>query len=163
MLMHAGLLVCFFASFFPSKTTGCCFCVFSFQDVCSSLGRYLSWNPWPFFFSSCSSFVLLPACLVWSFSVNVFNLVLCFWMLSVCLFLHFVFVSPETSAGCFCVQGYFCFFWLSSFLKPMVLLFSWFVLVHFYFLHGIQPSSVLLIVLLDACHIFVLVCCFTLF
>jgi hypothetical protein len=37
------------------------------------------------------------------------------------------------------------------------------VLVHFYFLHGIQTYSVLLIVLLDACHIFVLVCCFTLF
>jgi hypothetical protein len=34
------------------------------------------------------------------------------------------------------------------------------VLVHFYFLHGIQTYSVLLIVLLD---IFVLVCCFTLF
>jgi hypothetical protein len=48
-------------------------------------------------------------------------------------------------------------------LKPIVLLFSWFVLVHFYFLHGIQPSSVLLIVLLHACQIFVLVCCFTLF
>lgn len=33
----------------------------------------------------------------------------------------------------------------------------------FYILHGVQPSSVLLIVLLDACQIFVLGCCFTLF
>ncbi len=65
MLMHAGLIVCFFASFFFPKTTGCCFCVFSFQDVCSSLGRsYLFLNPWPFFFSSCSSLVLLPPCVV---------------------------------------------------------------------------------------------------